>query len=519
MTLRRLVQVLVVVASATLVVGCGDDDSTETVTATTGGDGDATTGGDGDGDTTGGDGDGDTTAGDGDGDGDTTGGDGDGDTDSAQLRVVHASPGAPAVDIYAVGVDTPLFTNLAYTETTEFLSVAPGTYQVEVRVAGTDTVVFTTGDVPLAADDKLTAVAAGIANPDLPADQQFRVIPLFESFDAPSDGNAIVRIVHASATAPTVNLDVGDDGTVEVPGLERYADTGAAGVQLPADTALQVAVLAGEARVTAFTASLPAGAEVFLIATGLLEERPADDFGFGILAVGPAGTVGLVRQNPIVYALHGGPDAPAVDICAGALPLAAGLSFGQLSGAIQVPPGTYDLNFHVANENPCTNDVAVGPFSTGPIDAGLTALAIAAGELASETDEASFTVLLQPAVFDGSEGNAAVKLIHASGDAGLQGIDLGTLSNGTIVDPPQIPDFQLGNSVDVVLPPATYTIGAGAGGAAPVGTFTVPLTADAEVFAVAAGTLTDSGEQAFRLLVIDAKRFETPATIPFSVSF
>jgi len=222
----------------------------------------------------------------------------DGDTaGSAELRVVHASPGAPAVDIFPVGGDEALLTNLSYTETSDYLTLPAGTYQVEVRVSGTDTVVFTTGDLPLADGDRVTAIAAGVADAALPADQQFRVLPLFENFDAPAAGNAIVRIVHASADAPTVDLDVGDDGSAEVPGLARFADTGEAGVELPAGTQFQVGVLADGARVTAFTAELPDGAEVFLIATGLLAEPAAAEFGFGILAVGPAGTVGLIRQN------------------------------------------------------------------------------------------------------------------------------------------------------------------------------------------------------------------------------
>lgn len=203
-------------------------------------------------------------------------------TGEVQLRVVHASPGAPAVDVYAVGGETPLFADLEYTDTSDYISIPPGTYQVEVRVSGTDTVVFTTDNLPLADGDKITAIAAGVADAELPADQQFRILPLFENFDAPAAGNAITRIVHASADAPTVDLDVGDDGSVEVPGLARFADTGATGVELPAGTEFQVAVLADGTRVTAFTAQLPEGAEVFLIATGLLAEPAAAEFGFEI---------------------------------------------------------------------------------------------------------------------------------------------------------------------------------------------------------------------------------------------
>ncbi len=56
--------------------------------------------------------------------------------DGAMLRIVHASPNAPAVDVYAEGVAEPLVQNLAYTTTTPYLDLAPGVYNVQLRAAG-----------------------------------------------------------------------------------------------------------------------------------------------------------------------------------------------------------------------------------------------------------------------------------------------------------------------------------------------------------------------------------------------
>ena len=58
--------------------------------------------------------------------------------DTAQLRAVHASPDAPAVDIYVEGDNTPVATNVAYGDVTAYVTVPAGTYNVQLRPAGAD---------------------------------------------------------------------------------------------------------------------------------------------------------------------------------------------------------------------------------------------------------------------------------------------------------------------------------------------------------------------------------------------
>ena len=55
------------------------------------------------------------------------------------VRFVHLSPDAPAVDIRVKNGPT-LFTNVAFTKSTTYLSVAQGTYDLQVVVHGTNTV-------------------------------------------------------------------------------------------------------------------------------------------------------------------------------------------------------------------------------------------------------------------------------------------------------------------------------------------------------------------------------------------
>ena len=58
--------------------------------------------------------------------------------DGAQLRVVHFSADTPAVDVRPDG-GSPLVTNLAYPDATEYLDIPVATYDLEVCATGTDT--------------------------------------------------------------------------------------------------------------------------------------------------------------------------------------------------------------------------------------------------------------------------------------------------------------------------------------------------------------------------------------------
>ena len=60
-------------------------------------------------------------------------------TDKAQVRVIHFSADAPAVDIAPKGGD-PIISALEYPKATDYLALDGGTYDLEVRLAGTTTV-------------------------------------------------------------------------------------------------------------------------------------------------------------------------------------------------------------------------------------------------------------------------------------------------------------------------------------------------------------------------------------------
>jgi hypothetical protein len=418
---------------------------------------------------------------------------------------VHASPDAPAVDIYAEGVDGALVIALAYTQTSRYLQLAAGDYNLQIRVHGTPETslpVFETGMLSVPDGARITAIAAGKLSSMDDADK-FRVLVKAEMFDDPGAGNAAVRLVHGSPDAPTVAVDIGNDGTPEISDLARFdGDSGEAGVALSANEALQIGIWAGSprGRVTAFTTpALPDGGELFVIATGLLGKLPRDDDGFGLLAVGPEGTIGLIRQNPVVFALHASPDAPPVDILAGSAELATGLAFGELTDPIQVPPAPIALSFRGTG----SMNVAASA-ETPPLLAGERYLAVAAGFLGDQT----FTVLPHVETFDES-GEARLRVVHASQDA--PAVDVGTWDGTEFTAIAPFSNVSFGQASDgagLEVGAANLALGiAVTGSKNPVATFQVTTAPGLRVFAVAAGSLFDESAEGFRLLLVDTQNY------------
>ncbi|MBX3192207.1 MAG: DUF4397 domain-containing protein [Labilithrix sp.] len=440
----------------------------------------------------------------------------------AIVRVIHGSPNAPSVDVYAKGSERPLVTGLMYGQTSAWLEIDPGAYEVELRAAPskpTDPIAYKTGVLNIAAGVKISAVAAGLlGSQDL--DDAFRVVPVVESFGKAETGTARVRVLHAGSDAPSVDLDVGNDdpASPEVKGLARFADTGADGVGLPANTALAIGIAVGGQRVTAFTTpKLAEGADVIVIATGLLGKLPRMNDGFSLLAVGPSGSLGFIKQDPVVYALHGSPNTPAVDAFVGNTEIVSNISFGQLSAPIQVQPGDYTLDFYAASAGsarPAGSPAASAP--TGNLAAGERYLAIATGFLHDLNASQSFRLAGYREGFALDSGKPQLRAIHSSPDAPK--VDIG-LATGNKIDPVLFSGLSFGEaSTDEGLGAFAGNLLVGVTPAAQntsiVARVTVPAQNSQRAFVIAAGALNPARGQAFRFFTVDTT--PTPWTVTTS---
>ncbi|NUP08725.1 MAG: DUF4397 domain-containing protein [Polyangiaceae bacterium] len=436
----------------------------------------------------------------------------------AMIRIVHASADAPAVDIWVKGGASPIASALAYGDASAWLEVDPGTYDVEIKASpstAADPAVYSTGGIELAEGDKVSAVAAGLLASTADS-TKFRVLPIREEFSPAGSGNAILRVVHASADAPTVAIDLHDDdpSAPEITNIDRFTSTPEAGFPLTAGAALQIGIDAGGSRVTAFTTpALPEGAEILVIATGLVAEPANESDGFALLAIGPEGALGFVRQNPVVYALHASPNAPSVDLYAGSAALAKGLSFGNLAGPVRVPPATYTIDFRAAGSS-ADSPPAVSA-STGALEAGNQYLTVATGLLGGAGEQA-FRLVSMADAFDRSKPESAlVRVAHASPDAPM--VDLGILNVEGVVNPVVVSDLSFGSSSDgagLDIGLGTIPLGVTPANAndAVVASFHVTTAAGIRAFAIAAGALSPENGESFRLLAVDT------STNPWSVA-
>ncbi len=118
----------------------------------------------------------------------------------ARVRVVHASPDAPAVDVW-VNDSIIAFTNAPFKGITQYAPLDPATYNVKVVPTGATEPVVIEANLELAADTDYTVVAVG----QLAA---IEPLVLVDNNSLPEAGKAHVRFVHASPDAPSVDIAV-----------------------------------------------------------------------------------------------------------------------------------------------------------------------------------------------------------------------------------------------------------------------------------------------------------------------
>jgi hypothetical protein len=116
----------------------------------------------------------------------------------ARVRVVHASPDAPDVDVLLS--DAEVLGDVPYLTASDYLDTPAGDQNLEVNAAGTATTLIDT-DVSLVDGTDYTVIASGLV-------EAIEPIVLQDDNSAPAAGTARVRAIHGAPSAPAVDIYV-----------------------------------------------------------------------------------------------------------------------------------------------------------------------------------------------------------------------------------------------------------------------------------------------------------------------
>lgn len=121
------------------------------------------------------------------------------------IRVLHASPKSPSVDIYINNM--PTIIDLRYKGFTEYLPISAGTYNIKLYENGTTNLIFQ-DDVKIEPNQILTVAAIG-RNP-----KSLSLFPIIDPKLTVDTTKAYLRLVHLSPNAPSLDVLTSNGNTL-----------------------------------------------------------------------------------------------------------------------------------------------------------------------------------------------------------------------------------------------------------------------------------------------------------------
>lgn len=321
---------------------------------------------------------------------------------SAQLRVLHGSIDAPNVDVIVDG--STVLTNVPYEAASAYLDVSTNGINVNVNATGTDTTALMLENVDLTPDTPYTVIAANSL-------ASIEAILLDDAATAPASGNLLVRVVHATATAPAVDVYVtaqGADLTDLMPAVSGASYKDASGfLEIPEGT-YQIRVTAAGSKDPLFdsgSVALASGAQLTIVAL------PSNNVISPINLIALTGdaeapTLAIRDSRAQLRVAHLSPDAPNVDVYVDGAEVLTDVPFKAVSDYLLVSGGSHQIQINPTGTMTSVIDIELD------FTARTSSTAAAVNFVASIEPLAIADDLTAPAA-----GNAHVRVGHASPDA------------------------------------------------------------------------------------------------------
>lgn len=335
----------------------------------------------------------------------------DNDNDTAYVRVLHASPDAPNVDVLVDGSE--VLKNVAFQQGSGYLEVDAGSLGVSLRINGTETIALQES-FNLEADGYYSVIAQNEV-----ASLEFEVL---DDTSKRNNGSTDVTVVHASPIAGDVDIYVTADGD-DLPSTATLSNVAfdanfALGDVATADYQVRITG-AGSDKVVFNSGTLPVSSDVTAVAVN--STKGASPVSLLIWTDSVTAVLDATAELRIVHAV----DAVSVDVFAGGAELLGDFDYKDTTGYVTVAAG--DLAVAIAPANGGIDAALATLSGTLTLERGVSYTVIAAGSV-SELTETQLIVLTDNRK---SSGGADVRLVHAAAASAADPVDIFVVAAGT----------------------------------------------------------------------------------------